>query len=95
MPDRFTRQTRLAEIGVAGQARLAALRVVVADDAASSVAATYLERAGLAEVRREPGAIAPHFPHAPAFRHADAARVGEGAWRALTTILSVVEPKSA
>ncbi|HEY3495851.1 MAG TPA: hypothetical protein VGK73_14235 [Polyangiaceae bacterium] len=95
MPERFTRQTRLAEIGAAGQARLAAARVTLADDAAGTVAAAYLERAGVGEVRRDRGAPAPRFPHAAVFRHAEAARAGEGSWRALAAILGILERGSA
>jgi hypothetical protein len=50
--DRHGRQTQLAEIGSAGQARIASARVEVAGEGlASLVAARYLAGAGVAAVR--------------------------------------------
>jgi hypothetical protein len=91
MSDRFTRQERLAEVGPAGQARLARARVVVRNDASGAVAAEYLERAGDGSVERSAAASAPDFAHAHVFRHPAARDVGEGAWRALREMLATLE----
>lgn len=45
--DRFTRQRQLREVGLAGQRRIEASRVVVGLGAADGVAADYLQRAGV------------------------------------------------
>lgn len=45
--DRFTRQRQLREVGLAGQQRIEASRVVVGSAVADTVAADYLRRAGV------------------------------------------------
>lgn len=49
--DRFTRQRQLREVGLAGQVRLEASAIVVGYGVADSVAADYLERAGVQVTR--------------------------------------------
>ncbi len=57
--DRFARQTKLAEIGVDGQARIASATVDIAlEGAAADVAARYLAGAGVACVRVSDAALA-------------------------------------
>ncbi|HXN32675.1 MAG TPA: hypothetical protein VN894_12470 [Polyangiaceae bacterium] len=57
--DRYVRQTKLAEVGVSGQTRIARSLVdVCLDGAAADVAARYLGGAGVAGVRVRDAAIA-------------------------------------
>jgi hypothetical protein len=90
MSDRFTRQERLAEIGPTGQARLREGVALVADGPDAELAALYLERAGVGSVARSDEPARP-FAHAAAFRHAEPARVGSAAWRALRELLRLLE----
>lgn len=77
----YARQTILAEVGEAGQARIASARAVVhARGLAADVAARYLVAAGFADVRAgDPQPIAVPFDT----RDAAAGAVAEGAYRAL------------
>lgn len=83
MVDRYTRQRRLAEVGDAGQARIAAARFSVADAPEAWSEREYLERAGAGSVTTVPGLEVAPFAHAAAFRYTAARRLGAGAWRAL------------
>ncbi len=74
-PDpRFVRQSRLAEVGEVGQARIVAYTAELARGAVGDVAALYLERAGAqtrfldaeAPVASVPDVL-PHDPEARAF----------------------------
>jgi len=89
MADRFTRQERLAEVGAAGQARLREGSASVPDGADAALAALFLERAGVREIRHDAGA-AP-FAHAAAFRHAASRTIGSAAWRAQRELLRLLE----
>ncbi len=88
----LVRQCLLAEVGEAGQARLARARLCVAqgngaDGAlAGEVEREYLLRAGVGEVSAVGGASAVGpvaFAHARFFAHAEARAVAAGSWRAL------------
>jgi hypothetical protein len=89
MSERFTRQERLAEVGPGGQARLREGRAFVPSGPDAELAELYLARAGVGQVTRA-GDPAP-FAHAAVFRHAAAAEVGSGAWRALRELLRLLE----
>lgn len=82
MTDRYTRQSRLAEVGDEGQARIRAARLSVGDGPEAWSEREYLERAG-ARVTTVPGLEGASFAHATVFRHAASRRLGAGAWRAL------------
>ena len=90
----YERQARLIEVGEAGQARIAAARFEVSNGPSSEVELSYLRRAGAEAELSEAGERRP-FPHQAAFRFAAARAVGEGAWRALHKLRSVVLPVSA
>jgi molybdopterin/thiamine biosynthesis adenylyltransferase len=82
MTKSYARQTILAEVGEAGQARIHAARAVVRTRGlAAEIAERYLVAAGFGEVRvsDEPDAVALPFEA----RDASARAVAEGAYRAL------------
>ncbi len=82
---RYTRQIRLAEVGVAGQARLAAAALDCGVDRAGRVEREYLKRAGVGSLH-DRLAEGPMFAHAASFRHPGCREVAAGAWRALRQI---------
>lgn len=88
--ERYSRQTRLREVGERGQARLAAATVLVEGREGAETEARYLERAGLREVRRDSGATPRAFVHAAVFRNAACRNEAAGAWRALQKTLAVL-----
>jgi hypothetical protein len=85
MVDRYTRQRRLAEVGDAGQARIAAARLAVGDSPEAWSEREYLERAGAAVVT-VPGLEGAPFVHARLFRHTASRRLAAGSWRALDAL---------
>jgi hypothetical protein len=86
--DRFSRQKKLAEVGEAGQARVAAASYEVRgpDGAENDVELTYLERAGALRVVRLPEEAPRAFSHEGAFRFQASREVAAGAWRALVQL---------
>lgn len=93
--DRYHRQERLAEIGAAGQARLAAASHRVAGTDGALTELVYLERAGFRAVSIDALGAPRPFAHAAAFRHAAARRHGAGAWRALRAVTELLGRASA
>ncbi len=89
--DRYSRQTRLREVGELGQARLAAASIVVEGRESAETEARYLERAGVREVRRDAEASPRDFAHAPVFRNAACRSEAAAAWRALKKTLAVLQ----
>lgn len=93
--ERFSRQVRLAEVGLAGQTRLAHSSLVVcqgpeaADRTAAEIEEAYLQRAGVGRTVIE-STSAPPFSHAEHFRHEQCRQVATGAWRALDQIKRVL-----
>ncbi len=88
--ERTTRQRRLAEVGEAGQARIAAARFDVPPDDAGWIEAQYLRRAGAAEVRS--GGVREPFVHAAAFRFQACRNVAHGAFAALGKLRRTLGP---
>jgi hypothetical protein len=90
---RFTRQIRLREIGERGQAKLEAAEIVLGGRGeAREVERTYLRLAGARPLEAgAPGAALDVDVTSLGFRHATARAVGEGALRALTAILRILE----
>ncbi|HWZ87605.1 MAG TPA: hypothetical protein VNW92_02110 [Polyangiaceae bacterium] len=86
----LTRQMRLAEVGVDGQARLTAASLEVRGRDGSLAEFVYLQRAGVERVALRPDRPALPFAHAALFRHAEARRLAAGAWRALAQIRAVL-----
>ena len=82
----LTRQIRLAEVGIEGQARLAAASLEVRGRDGSLAEFVYLHRAGVERLALRPDRRAPPFAHAPLFQHAASRRLAAGAWRALSQI---------
>ncbi len=82
--DRYARQTQLAGVGEAGQARIlrATFRVSRSAGPARLWEREYLERAGALHFAERSDAE-PSFVHAAAFQHAQARELAAGAWRAL------------
>jgi hypothetical protein len=86
----LTRQIRLAEVGVDGQARLACSSLEVRGRDGSLAEFAYLHRAGVERLALKPDLPASPFAHAALFRHAGPRQLGAGAWRALTQIRHVL-----
>jgi len=86
----LTRQIRLAEVGVAGQARLSEATLCVHGRDGSLAEFLYLHRAGIERLSLSPNVPAIPFAHASLFRHASTRRLGAGAWRALKQIHGVL-----
>ncbi|HTA90253.1 MAG TPA: hypothetical protein VK745_11775 [Polyangiaceae bacterium] len=90
----LTRQIRLAEVGIAGQARLAAASLEVRGRDGSLAELVYLHRAGVERVALRTDRVAVPFSHEALFRHDDARRLAAGAWRALTQIRGILSQNS-
>ena len=86
----LTRQIRLAEVGIEGQARLSRAALRVRGSEGGLVEFVYLHRAGIERLSLEPNLPAVPFEHASLFRHESARRLGAGAWRALRQIREVL-----
>jgi len=86
----LTRQIRLTEVGIAGQARLSESALCVRGRDGSLAEFVYLHRAGVERLALEPRLPAVPFQHASLFRHAGTRRLAAGAWRALGQIRSVL-----
>jgi len=93
--DRYHRQERLAEIGAAGQARLAAASHRVCGDDGALTELVYLERAGVRAVSIDALAPPRPFAHAAVFRHAASRAHGAGAWRAVRAVTELLGRASA
>jgi hypothetical protein len=89
--DRYLRQRRLAEIGDAGQERIAAARAEVRGLDGADIEIRYLAGAGLRDITHDPNASPLPFLHEPHFRFASTRRVAAGAWRALGTLKRALE----
>jgi molybdopterin/thiamine biosynthesis adenylyltransferase len=83
--DRFARQRRLHEVGEQGQARLAALRLVLPASDTAALEQEYLLRAGVGHVSIAAGEAA-EFPHAAHFHAPGPRRIATAAWRALVRL---------
>ncbi len=86
----LTRQIRLAEVGIEGQARLSRAKLCVSGSDGSLAEFVYLHRAGIERLAIRPNLPAVPFQHAGLFRHESTRRLGGGAWRALGQIRSVL-----
>jgi len=91
MPDRLTRQRRLAEVGERGQERIQNASARVAKTAAGAIEALYLGRAGVSRIELADEVEPVEFAHAACFRHAASQEVAEGSWRALATIVNALQ----
>ena len=92
--DRYTRQSRLAEIGDAGQRRIEAASAVLSGRDGADIEARYLIGAGVRNVSHEPDGEPVPFAHAGFFQFPSSRRVGAGAWRALRTLKRALEGPS-
>ncbi len=86
----LTRQIRLAEVGIEGQARLSRATLCVRGRDGSLAEFVYLHRAGIERLTLKPNLPAVPFEHAALFRHASTRRLGAGAWRALGQIRGIL-----
>ena len=86
----LTRQIRLAEVGLAGQARLSAARLEVRGTDGALSEFLYLHRAGVERLTMKPNLQAKAFAHAALFKHAEPRRLAAGAWRALDQMRGVL-----
>jgi hypothetical protein len=86
----LTRQIRLAEVGVIGQARLSRAALCVRGQDGSLAEFAYLHRAGIERLCLQPNLPAVPFAHTSLFRHASTRRLAAGAWRALQQIHAVL-----
>ncbi len=86
----LTRQIRLAEVGLAGQARLSQATLDVRGRDGSLAEFLYLHRAGIERLALQPNLPARPFAHAGLFKHPASRRLGAGAWRALDQLRTVL-----
>ncbi len=86
----LTRQIRLAEVGVAGQARLSAASLEVRGADGSWTELVYLCRAGVQRISLKSSLSPKPFAHNALFRHSTTRRQAAGAWRAIAQIRSVL-----
>jgi len=88
----LTRQIRLSEVGLEGQARLSRAALCVCGRDGSLAEFVYLHRAGVERLSLKPNLPAVPFEHAALFSHESTRRLGAGAWRALRQIRGVLSP---
>ena len=86
----LTRQMRLAEVGIQGQARLANAALEVRGRDGSLAEFLYLHRAGVERIALLPDRQAVPFSHASLFRNDGPRRLAAGAWRALSQMRAVL-----
>jgi hypothetical protein len=86
----LTRQIRLAEVGLEGQARLSRATLTVRGSDGSLAEFVYLHRAGIERLTLQPNLPARPFSHASLFKHAGTRRLGAGAWRAIAQLRTVL-----
>ncbi len=86
----LTRQIRLAEVGLEGQARLSRATLQVRGSDGSLAEFLYLHRAGVERLSMQPNLPARPFSHAGLFKHAAPRLLGAGAWRALIQLRIVL-----
>jgi hypothetical protein len=86
----LTRQIRLTEVGLEGQARLSAATLEVRGADGSLTEFVYLHRAGIERLSIRPDLPAPPFRHGSLFRHAGSQRLAAGAWRAIAQIRAIL-----
>ncbi len=86
----LTRQIRLREVGVEGQARINAASVEVRGRDGSLTELVYLHRAGVERAAILPEKEPVPFAHAELFRQQSSRRSGAGAWRALAQLRTLL-----
>ncbi len=86
----LTRQIRLAEVGAAGQARLAAASLEVRGTEGSLTELVYLCRSGVERISLRPSLPAKPFVHEALFRHSSTRRQAAGAWRAIAQMRAIL-----
>ena len=90
--DPYDRQRRLAEVGAAGQERIARSEARLAAGPAAATALAYVVRAGVERGVITSGESAP-FPHAARFHFAAPGAVAAGAHAALRHLVSILKPQ--
>jgi molybdopterin/thiamine biosynthesis adenylyltransferase len=86
----LTRQIRLNEVGLEGQAKLSAASLEVRGADGSLTEFVYLHRAGVERLSLLPNLSPRTFSHSALFRHAGTLRMAAGAWRAISQIRSIL-----
>lgn len=88
--DRHSRQRILAEVGAAGQARIAAAHVALGAYPGVELEQEYLRRAGVGSVELEPESAPAPFPFAEQFEFAAARTLAHAAWSALDHLRNIL-----
>jgi hypothetical protein len=86
----LTRQIRLNEVGLEGQAKLSAASLEVRGADGSLTEFVYLHRAGVERLSILPNLSPRPFSHSALFRHAATRRMAAGAWRAISQIRGIL-----
>ena len=86
----LTRQIRLNEVGLDGQAKLSAASLEVRGADGSLTEFVYLHRAGVERLSIVPNLPPQPFLHSALFRHAGTRRMAAGAWRAVAQVRSIL-----
>lgn len=90
--DRYTRQSRLLEVGAEGQARIEAMRARITAGPGAAVALAYLVRAGVGSASIE-RSQASAFPHRAWFEFQSSLSVARGAHHALLELKRALQSK--
>lgn len=89
--DRYSRQTKLKEIGIAGQFKLSCATVTIPAAGEFEIAAEYLTRSGIQQVVANGEQVIPNFQHQSHFQFDTCRTFAFGAWFALREIVKTLD----
>jgi hypothetical protein len=92
LDDRFSRQRILAEVGAAGQAKIAGARLALAPEPGVDIELEYLRRAGVGSAVVEPELAPQAFPFAAEFEFVATRTLARAAWSALDHLRNILAP---
>ena len=90
--DRLSRQRILAEVGAAGQAKIAGARLALAAQPGVELEREYVLRAGVGDVSIEPGLAQEPCPFAAEFEFVATRTLARAAWSALDHLRNILAP---
>jgi hypothetical protein len=90
--DRFSRQRLLAEVGAAGQAKIAGAQLALAAQPGVELEREYLRRAGVGDVSITAELAPEPFPFADQFEFATTRVLARAAWSALDHLRNILAP---
>lgn len=93
MPELYSRQKKLREIGEAGQIKIAEATVLIPAGPESEMAAEYLRRSGIGSVAVDARIEHPDFLHANQFQFEPCRTFAASAWIATQNVVRILESK--